>query len=80
MIDIYIDVISCSLSYCWLQVSYQGHVDGGTEWDSGHRVQDVDEHLGEDGGPGEEGAHCWDGGAGVYWDVRSDVSELYHFY
>ena len=58
-----------------MRISYQGHVDGGTEGDSRHRIEDIDEHLGQYAGSREEVAHCRDGCTAVDWDICNDVSE-----
>ena len=55
----------------------EGHVDGRTEGDSGHRVEHVDVQLGEEGGLVEPGTNQGDGGATVYWNIRHDVSEMF---
>ena len=55
----------------------EGHVDGGTERDRGHRVEQVDVELWEEGGLWEPDTDHRNGCAAVYGNIRNDVSEIF---
>ena len=54
----------------------QGHVDGGTEGDGGHGVEEVDVQLGEERGHGEPTVDYGQGGVGVDWHIGYYVSKV----
>ena len=56
-----------------LHCDSEGHVDGGAERDSGHGVQHVDIHLGQEGGGGEQVVDELQGGVGVDGEVGENV-------